>query len=232
MPVVVSRQERSSHGKSSMQGDFDQPRQGPLEGNRLGDLRSLLHRHDHPGRQERAVLTKDERLPTFVYVDEASDYFDRNIGIILSQVRKNRIGMVLSHQYLGQLEPKLQEAVSANTAIKFAGGVSAKDARAFAGDLRTDTSMIENQPRMSPEAREQVREAMREKYAVHHTEIGPQEEPVAGKHLRRGMTNPTLASRCDGIVVSIQNASWPRPGAAQEGRRLRRSDLHINVDGG
>ncbi|MEX0957304.1 MAG: ATP-binding protein [Rhizobiaceae bacterium] len=158
--------------------------------------------------QERAVLAKDKRLPTFVYVDEASDYFDRNIGIILSQARKNRVGMVLSHQYLGQLEPKLLEAISANTAIKFAGGVSAKDARALAGDLRTDASMIENQdrltfaayvkgvtkravsirimagfmedqPRMSAEDREQVREAMREKYAVHHTEIGSQDEPAA-----------------------------------------------------
>ena len=149
--------------------------------------------------QERATLDKGSRMPTLVYVDEASDYFDRNIGIILSQARKNRVGMVLSHQYLGQLEPKLLEAISANTAIKFAGGVSAKDARALAGDLRTDAEMIENQdrlsfaafvkgvtrravsirieagrmekePRMSEDERERLRERMREKYAVHYTE--------------------------------------------------------------
>lgn len=149
--------------------------------------------------QERAVLQKGKRLPTFVYVDEASDYFDRNIGIILSQARKNRVGMVLSHQYLGQLDPKLHEAIAANTGIKFAGGVSAKDARALAGDLRADAEMIENQerlsfaaymkgvtkravsihikagrmeaePRMSAEERSQLREVMRKKYSVHHTE--------------------------------------------------------------
>jgi hypothetical protein len=160
--------------------------------------------------QERAVLAKDKRLPTFVYVDEASDYFDRNIGIILSQARKNRVGMVLSHQYLGQLEPKLQEAISANTAIKFAGGASAKDARALSGDLRTDATMIENQdrlsfaayvkgvtrravsirikaglmegqPRMSEEERDQVRDVMREKYAVHHTDVGQQHEEIAAE---------------------------------------------------
>ena len=45
--------------------------------------------------QERAVLDKNDRLPTFVYVDEANDYFDRNIGIILSQARKYNIGIVL-----------------------------------------------------------------------------------------------------------------------------------------
>jgi hypothetical protein len=149
--------------------------------------------------QERAVLARGSRMPTFVYVDEASDYFDRNIGIILSQARKNRVGMVLSHQYLGQLDPKLHEATAANTAIKFAGGVSAKDARALAGDLRADPAMIEGQerlsfaayikgqtkravsikveagqmerePRMTKAERQRLRESMRQKYAVHYTE--------------------------------------------------------------
>lgn len=98
---------------------------------------------------ERAVLKPEDRLPTFVYIDEASDYFDRNIGIILSQARKRNIGMVAAHQFLGQLEPKLHEAIAANTAIKFAGGVSTKDARALAGDLRTDAGFIERQPKLS-----------------------------------------------------------------------------------
>ncbi len=150
--------------------------------------------------QERAVLPASERLPTFVYVDEANDYFDRNLGIILSQARKYNVGMVLAHQFLGQLEPKLYEAIAANTAIKFAGGVSAKDARALASDLRTDPGFIERQSRlsfaalikgrheqavslatepaqmearqqMSQEQREQVRDRMRERYAVHYTEL-------------------------------------------------------------
>jgi len=38
--------------------------------------------------QERGVLSKEQRLPTFVYIDEANDYFDRNVGVILSQARK------------------------------------------------------------------------------------------------------------------------------------------------
>lgn len=150
--------------------------------------------------QERAVLAKGNRLPTFVYIDEASDYFDRNIGIILSQARKQKVAMVLAHQYLGQLDPKLYEAIAANTAIKFAGGVSAKDARTLSGDLRADAEMIEGQerlsfaayvkgatrsavsvkvtpgrmeaePRMDAAARAQLRQTMREKYAVHHTEL-------------------------------------------------------------
>lgn len=150
--------------------------------------------------QERAVLPNSERLPTFVYIDEANDYFDRTIGVILSQARKYNIGLIAAHQYLGQLETKLQEAMSANTSIKFAGGVSAKDARSWAAELRTQPEFIENQdklsfaafikgttrhavsiaiepgrmeamPRMSADEKEAQREAMRAQYAVHYSEI-------------------------------------------------------------
>jgi len=57
--------------------------------------------------QERAVLRQQDRLPATVYIDEAQDYFDANIGVILSQARKYRVGMVMAHQYLGQLSSGL-----------------------------------------------------------------------------------------------------------------------------
>ena len=150
--------------------------------------------------QERAVLSKTDRTPTFVYVDEASDYFDKNVGIILSQARKYNVGMVLAHQFLGQLEPRLQDAISANTAIKFAGGVSAKDARALSNDLRCDAAFIteqeklnfaafikgqtkralsisivpglmENSPRMSDADYAALLSETRARYAVHHSKL-------------------------------------------------------------
>ncbi|MEO1700623.1 MAG: ATP-binding protein [Pseudomonadota bacterium] len=149
--------------------------------------------------QERAVLASDQRLPTIIYVDEAQDYFDRNIGIILSQTRKYNVGLVLAHQYLGQLDGKLQEAIFANTSIKFAGGVSAKDARTLSADFQTDPSLIESQsklsfaafvkgttktaasiainygemealPRLDADAQATQRATMRERYAIHYTE--------------------------------------------------------------
>jgi hypothetical protein len=111
--------------------------------------------------------------------------------------------MVLAHQYLGQLEPKLQEAFAANTAIKFAGGVSAKDARSLAPMLYTQPDFIESQgkgsfashirgrtkhavpltfpfgyleglPRMLPADSKALRSKTRDNYAVHHSQIdGP-----------------------------------------------------------
>lgn len=151
--------------------------------------------------QERATLPSSKRLPTFVYVDEAADYFDQNIGIILSQARKYNVGMVLAHQYLGQLDNKLQEAFGANTSIKLAGGVSAKDARSLAPMLYCQPDFIEAQPKGSfasfirgvsdatlplsfpfghmeqmPQMQqveiEDMRETMRERYAVHYSRLG------------------------------------------------------------
>lgn len=160
--------------------------------------------------QERATLPEHKRMPTIVYIDEAADYFDRNIGIILAQARKYNVGMVLAHQYLGQLEPRLQDAFAANTSIKFAGGVSAKDARTLAPMLYSDASFIEAQPKgsyaahirvvtksavplqfpfgfleqkpaMSRSERDELQTKMRDRYAVHYTELGgieaPDEEP-------------------------------------------------------
>lgn len=99
--------------------------------------------------QERATLPERDRLPCFVYVDEAQDYFDENIGIILSQARKYKVGMVLAHQYLGQLAGGLEAAFDANTAIKLAGGVSARDARSLAGQMGADADLIARQPKGS-----------------------------------------------------------------------------------
>lgn len=99
--------------------------------------------------QERAVLPAHDRLPAIVYIDEAQDYFDSNISSILSQARKYKVGMVMAHQYLGQLTGGLQEAFEANTSIKLAGGVSARDARALSGQMHASADMIQQQPKGS-----------------------------------------------------------------------------------
>ena len=150
--------------------------------------------------QERATIPAEKRLPTLMFIDEAADYFDRNIGIILAQARKYKVGMVLAHQYLTQLDAKLQDAFAANTAIKLAGGVSAKDARSLSTMLRCTPETIEKQTKGSfacsirgatngavslafpfgtLESKERMSKAdwgvlrtqMREKYAAHYSEL-------------------------------------------------------------
>ncbi len=92
--------------------------------------------------QERSAIPEGRRRATFVYIDEAQDYFDEAIENLLNQARKYRVGLVLAHQNLGQFDGRLAEAVMASTAIKLAGGVSAKDAWTLSRDMRCEPDFL------------------------------------------------------------------------------------------
>lgn len=91
---------------------------------------------------QRAILPAHERTPTFAYIDEAEDYFDQNIDRLVNQARKYKIGLVFSHQNLDQLSPALRASVLASTSIKFAGGLSSKDANILDAEFRTTSNFL------------------------------------------------------------------------------------------
>ena len=99
---------------------------------------------------ERSTIPEHRRNSALVYVDEAQEYFDNSIETILSQARKYHVGLILSHQTLDQLSPRLRSIILANTSMKCAGGVSAKDARALADELRTTHEFIDGMKRKGP----------------------------------------------------------------------------------
>src|SRR4051812_8084975 len=92
---------------------------------------------------QRAAVPEDRRRSTFVYVDEAHEYFDDTVDELLNQARKFRVGMVLAHQNLDQLSDRLRATIMASTSIKFAGGVSARDAGAFAKEMRCEPEFVQ-----------------------------------------------------------------------------------------
>lgn len=91
---------------------------------------------------ERIALSRDERNPAFMIVDEAAEYFDENLEMLLAQARKYNVGVLFAHQHLDQLSPSLRAAAAANTSIKLAGGISDRDARMLASDMRTTPDFI------------------------------------------------------------------------------------------
>lgn len=93
---------------------------------------------------ERAVIPEHERTPTFLYVDECQDYFDETIEILLAQGRKYKIGVTLAHQYLDQLDTGGRSSVLANTSIKAAGGMNAKDAKTLASEMRVTSDYLQS----------------------------------------------------------------------------------------
>jgi hypothetical protein len=94
---------------------------------------------------ERAAVPEGQRRPAFLYIDEAAEYFDNNIDNLLNQARKYKLGMVMAHQYLDQLAGGLRASIASNTSIKLAGGVSDRDARSIAPDMRTTPTFILDQ---------------------------------------------------------------------------------------
>jgi Type IV secretion-system coupling protein DNA-binding domain len=102
---------------------------------------------------QRAALAPHERRPAFVYIDEAQDYFDSSISNLLNQARKYRIGLIFSHQNLDQLSPDLRASMLSSTSIKFAGGLSAKDASTLDSDFRCDSAFLLSQRKSATHTR-------------------------------------------------------------------------------
>ncbi len=92
---------------------------------------------------ERATLPENERRAVHVYIDEAHDYFDETLEQLFNQARKYRVGLHVAAQNLDQMPTRLRSTVMASTSLKFAGGVSARDARQLADDMRTDAAFIQ-----------------------------------------------------------------------------------------
>lgn len=84
---------------------------------------------------ERSAIAENERTPTFIYIDECQDYFDANIELLLAQGRKYKTGLCLAHQFLDQLTVSERGSVLANTSLKLAGGINAKDAKILAAEM-------------------------------------------------------------------------------------------------
>jgi hypothetical protein len=92
--------------------------------------------------QERASIPESKRMPTFVYIDEAHDYFDESMENLLNQARKYKVGLILAHQNLDQFETTLRSTVMASTSIKMVGGLSARDASVFSRDMRCEPEVL------------------------------------------------------------------------------------------
>lgn len=114
--------------------------------------------------QRRATVPQHERNPAFVYVDEAADYFDVTVDHLLNQARKYKVGMVLAHQNLDQLSTSLRASIFASTSIKYAGGVSSRDATVFASEMRSEREFLESMRKLD-------RETM---FACHVRNVTPQ----------------------------------------------------------
>lgn len=94
------------------------------------------------------VARQDQRRRTYLYIDEFQDYAEDShvLFTLFEQARKYELGLIVAHQYLGQMPNQLQQSVAANTAIKFAGKVSSEDARKLGNQMRVRPEFIDGMP--------------------------------------------------------------------------------------
>ena len=91
---------------------------------------------------ERAVLPEDQRTETIIYLDEAQEYANESLEVLLNQGRKYKAGIVIAHQFQDQLNAMTRQTLLANASIKIVGGLSHKDNQAFAREMGTDTEFL------------------------------------------------------------------------------------------
>ena len=94
---------------------------------------------------KRQKVPKDERRDFFLYIDEFQNYITESIETILSEARKYRLGLVIAHQYLAQLEDdksgmqkgqsKVKDAVFGNVGTMMSYKIGAQDAEHMAKEM-------------------------------------------------------------------------------------------------
>ena len=101
---------------------------GKLGADKSGLLGALLVTQFQLAAMSRATVPEDERRDFFLYVDEFQSFVSDTFAAILSEARKYRLCLTLSHQYTDQLRPDIRDAVFGNVGSMVAFRVGHTDA--------------------------------------------------------------------------------------------------------
>lgn len=85
----------------------------------------------------RAEMPEQDRNPHWLYMDEFQSFTTLALANMLSELRKYKVGMILAHQYLHQLDPDIRHAVLGNAATLIAFRLGAPDAAFIAREFDT-----------------------------------------------------------------------------------------------
>lgn len=83
----------------------------------------------------RVNIPEQERLPFFIYLDEFHNFTTLSLVNMFSELRKFKVGFIIAHQYLGQLVPKIKDAVLGNIGTVICFRISYADAKYMAQEF-------------------------------------------------------------------------------------------------
>lgn len=104
---------------------------GKLGADKANLLGALLVTQFQLAAMARADVPEDDRQDFHLYVDEFQSFASDSFASILSEARKYRLCLTLSHQYLAQLKPSILDAVLGNVGSLVAFRVGHEDAKAL-----------------------------------------------------------------------------------------------------
>ena len=84
---------------------------------------------------ERIDTLENERKDFYLYVDEFQNFATESFANILSEARKYRLNLIMAHQYIEQLDERVQAAVFGNVGTIISFRVGALDAEALAKEF-------------------------------------------------------------------------------------------------
>ena len=76
----------------------------------------------------RQDIPESQRADFHLYMDEFQNFTTLSIAEMASELRKFHLSLVLSHQYLNQIEPEIRDAILGNSGTLISFRLSAKDA--------------------------------------------------------------------------------------------------------
>ena len=104
-----------------------------LSKGRLGEMNSYLLGLIIVGKLLMAALSRgvdipeQERKDFYLYIDEFQNVTTKSIATILSEARKYRLGLIITHQFIGQLEEGIKNAVFGNVGSMISFRVGSDD---------------------------------------------------------------------------------------------------------
>ena len=101
---------------------------GKIGGDGAGLLGSLIVSRLGLAGVSRTDVPEDSRTPFFIYLDEFHTFTTLSLAGMLSELRKYRVGLILSHQYVFQLEEVVKHAILGNVGTLVCFRIGPEDA--------------------------------------------------------------------------------------------------------
>jgi type IV secretory pathway TraG/TraD family ATPase VirD4 len=97
----------------------------------------------------RADITEPDRLDFYVYLDEFQTFTTLSVANMLAELRKYRVNLILTNQYLAQVDEAVRDAILGNAGTLITFRVGAEDAEILAREFlpvfdRTDLMALPN----------------------------------------------------------------------------------------